>query len=52
MHVKNILSAKGSNVVSIEPTATLDIDRWAAVTNLKIIGRNPRPCKVPANRCR
>src|SRR5215813_8931572 len=24
MHVKNILSAKGSNVVSIEPTATLE----------------------------
>jgi CBS domain-containing protein len=25
MHVKNILSVKGSNVVSIEPTATLEI---------------------------
>ena len=24
MHVKNILSAKGGNVVSIEPTATLE----------------------------
>ena len=24
MHVKNILSAKGSNVISIEPTATLE----------------------------
>src|SRR5262245_65122469 len=24
MHVKNILSAKGSNVASIEPTATLE----------------------------